>query len=376
MKIDQLEHFLLGNSYVVRLTTDSGISGIGTSACWGYPEAVERVVAIFKEYLIGQNPLRIEHHWQHLYRMAPFRGTTLCGAVSAIDIALYDIKGKHFQVPVWELLGGNCRDKIRLHLLAGGPTPEAMYDNAKAAVAEGFTAIKFDPLTGGYQNQAQSRLIQNAVEIVAAAREGAGPDVDLIVEVHRKLTPMVAIALGNALTPLSPLLYGRPHSDRHHHHPSRHCQTHARSLGQWRAFYHDMGISRTLGTRRPAICAPRCGVGRRPDPLQKNRRHSRILSLRGGHAQFSQPLGQPPASVHLDASIPNFITQEYSKNDEREHNAVYKCAHKREGGYIPLPEAPGIGVELDHAKIPDAPFAPLTRVHTPLRADGSIAYAV
>ena len=124
MKIDQVEHFLLGNSYVVRLTTDTGISGIGTSACWGYPEAIQSIAKVFKEYLIGQNPMRIEHHWQHLYRMAPFRGTALCGAVSAMDIALHDIKGKHFQVPVWELLGGNCRDKIRLHLLAGGPTPE------------------------------------------------------------------------------------------------------------------------------------------------------------------------------------------------------------------------------------------------------------
>ena len=86
MKIDQVEHFLLGNSYVVRLTTDTGISGIGTSACWGYPEAIQAIARVFKEYLIGQNPMRIEHHWQHLYRMAPFRGTALCGAVSAMDI--------------------------------------------------------------------------------------------------------------------------------------------------------------------------------------------------------------------------------------------------------------------------------------------------
>ena len=81
------------------------------------------------------------------------------------------------------------------------PHPNKCIKNAKAAVAEGFTAIKFDPITAGYQNQAQSRIIQNAVEIVAAAREGAGPDVDLIVEVHRKLTPMVAVALGEALIP-------------------------------------------------------------------------------------------------------------------------------------------------------------------------------
>ena len=118
MKIDKIESFFIGGGYVVRIHTDNGISGIGQTACWGYPEAVEaKIVATFEKYLIGQNPLRIEHHWQYLYRMGPFRGTALCGAISAVDIALWDIKGKHFGAPVWELLGGNCRDKIRLHLI-------------------------------------------------------------------------------------------------------------------------------------------------------------------------------------------------------------------------------------------------------------------
>ena len=71
MKIEQIESLLLGNGYVVRITTDTGLTGIGQTACWGYPTAVQSIVDVFKDYLIGQNPLRIEHHWQHLYRMAP-----------------------------------------------------------------------------------------------------------------------------------------------------------------------------------------------------------------------------------------------------------------------------------------------------------------
>ena len=112
MKIDKIESYLAGNGYVLQIHTDTGISGLGQTACWGYPEAVERIVRRFEQYLIGQNPLRIEHHWQYLYRMGPFRGNVLCGAISAVDIALWDIKGKYFSVPVWELLGGNCRHKI------------------------------------------------------------------------------------------------------------------------------------------------------------------------------------------------------------------------------------------------------------------------
>ena len=145
MKIEQVETLLIGNGLVVRLTTDSGLTGLGQTACWGYPTAVQSIVDVYKEYLIGQNPLQIEHHWNHLYRMAPFRGTAIMGAVAAIDIALYEIKGKHFEVPAWELLGGSVRDKIRLHLLSGGGTPEANFASAKAAVEEGFTAVKFDP---------------------------------------------------------------------------------------------------------------------------------------------------------------------------------------------------------------------------------------
>ena len=103
MKIDKIESFFIRNGYVIRIHTDTGISGVGQTACWGYPEAVDQIINTFKKYLIGQNPLRIEHHWQHLYRMGPFRGTALSGAISAVDIALWDIKGKHFGVPIWEL---------------------------------------------------------------------------------------------------------------------------------------------------------------------------------------------------------------------------------------------------------------------------------
>ena len=375
MKIDKLEHLLLGNSYIVRLTTDTGITGIGQSAFWGYPEATERIVNVFKDYLIGQNPLRIEHHWQHLYRMAPFRGTALSGAVSAVDIALWDIKGKHFNVPVWELLGGNCRDKIRLHLLAGGPSPEKMYDVAKAAKEEGFTALKFDPLPGGYQNQTQARLIKTAVDITAAAREATGPDVDLIIEVHRKLTPMVAVALGEALK-------------------------------QFELYFMEDPIQIDTITTQGDI-AKRLNV-----PLANGERFTTIwefrellehggaqyvrpdIALAGGitHCKkiaaiaesyhsavvthnFLTPIGTA-ASLHLDASIPNFVTQEYTKRDEADNNAIYKCAFKREGGYIPIPQAPGLGVEIDDTLIKDTPFAPLTQINTPLRDDGSVAYAV
>ena len=375
MKIDRIESFLIGNNYVTRIHTDTGLSGVGQTACWGYPEAVERIVNTFEGYLIGQNPLRLEHHWQYLYRMGPFRGTALSGAISAVDLALWDIKGKHFKVPVWELLGGNCRDKIRLHLLSGGGTPETMYQSARAAVEEGFTAMKFDPVVGGYQDMAQARLIEQAVDLVAAARQAGGPDLDLIVELHRKLTPMVAIALAEALAPF------------HLHFIEDPIQID--SIVSQAEIARKISVPLANGERLTTIWEFRELLERggpqyvRPDvALAGGLTHCKKIAAiaESYHSavathNFLGPL-VTAASVHLDASIPNFITQEFSKNDEASHNAVYKYSHRREGGYILLPEAPGLGVELDDELIAQTPFTPLNTGQTLLRQDGSVAYAV
>lgn len=375
MKIDKLEHLLLGNSYVVRLTTDTGITGIGQSAFWGYPEATERIVNVYKDYLIGQNPLRIEHHWQHLYRMAPFRGTAVSGAVSAIDIALHDIKGKHFDVPVWELLGGNCRDKIRLHLLAGGPTPEKMYEVAKAAQEEGFTALKFDPIPGGYQNQTQARLIKTAVDITAAAREACGPDMDLIIEVHRKLTPMVGIALGEALKQFDLYFIEDPIQIDTITTQGDIAKRLNVPFANGERFTTIWEFRELLEHGGPQYVRPDVALAGGLTHCKKIAAVAESYHCAVVTHNFLTPIGTA-ASLHLDASIPNFVTQEYTKRDEAENNAIYKCAYKREGGYIPIPQAPGLGVELDDDLISKTPFTPLIQINTPLRNDGSVAYAV
>src|SRR5215471_18989143 len=136
MKIENVESLLINGAHFVRITADDGLIGVGQSACWGYPNAVHEVIETFRSYLIGQDPLRIEHHWQYLYRMGPFRGSVLSGAISAVDIALWDIKGQHLQVPIWDLLGGKYRDRVRLHLLMGGEMPDAIAANARAAAEE------------------------------------------------------------------------------------------------------------------------------------------------------------------------------------------------------------------------------------------------
>ena len=114
LKITDVKTIPVDNYLFVQVQTNAGITGLGESGAWGFLEASEQAVQTFKRYLVGQDPLRIEHHWQYLYRWSHFSGAAIMGALSAIDIALWDIAGKHFGVPCYQLLGGKCREKAGL----------------------------------------------------------------------------------------------------------------------------------------------------------------------------------------------------------------------------------------------------------------------
>lgn len=374
MKIEEVESLLIGDAHIVRIRTDNGISGIGHSACWGYPEATHSMLNTFRQYLIGKDPFQIEHHWQYLYRMRPFRGSALSGAVSAVDIALWDIKGKHFQAPIWELMGGKCREKIRLHLLMGGKNPDEISENARAAVDEGFTAIKFDPLAVGYQDMSLDRLIRSTRENVAAAREAAGSDVDIILELHRSLTPMNAIALAEALVEFNPMFYEDPIQIDSIISQAEIAKRVSIPLANGERMHSIWEFRELLASGGSQYVRPDVGLAGGLTHCKKiaaiaESYHSAVVT----HNYLGPIL--TAASVHLDTCIPNFIVQEYSKADESPAKAVYKTVLKREGGYIAVPEVPGLGVELDDDLIArNPPTQPNLTI--PLREDGSVAYSV
>lgn len=381
MKIENVEGLLIGSdllgaNYVVRITTDTGITGIGQSGAWGFPDATQKVVEQYSGYLVGQDPFRIEHIQQYLYRLRPFRGNIVSGALSAIDLALWDIKGKHFGVPVWELLGGKYRDKVRLHLLLDGRNPDEIRTNAKIAAEEGFTALKFDPLQAGYQDQTLARLIEGARDMAAAARETVGLDVDLIFELHRKLSPMHGIAVAEALAEFRPLFIEDPIQIDSIMLQGELAKRFTFPLANGERINNIWEVRDLLAAGGPQYVRPDLGVaggltGCRKIAAIAESYHSALVSH-----NFQGPL-ITAAAIHLDVSIPNFITQEYLQLDEspRPADAVFRTACKRVGGYIPAPEAPGLGVELDEELLGKAPpaYLPMT---TPVRQDGSPALAI
>ncbi|MBL4576007.1 MAG: mandelate racemase/muconate lactonizing enzyme family protein, partial [Opitutaceae bacterium] len=200
MRIEQVESRLIGGAHFVEITVENGLKGLGQSGCWGYPAAVSEVVGVFADYLIGKDAGNIEHHWQHLYRMGPFRGSVIGGALSAVDIALWDIKGQRLEVPIWDLLGGKCRDRLRLlWLILGDFEPDEIVRKVRDGVGQGFTAVKFDPIPTNVGDLSVDRLISDVTNRVEAARDAAGKDVDIVLEFHRRLTPLMAMPLIDGL---------------------------------------------------------------------------------------------------------------------------------------------------------------------------------
>ena len=378
-KIEQVKSIRVGDTYLVRIRTESGLTGLGQTACWGYPEAVQQIVERFASYLVGQDPFRIEHHWQANYRTGPFRGSALSGAVSAVDIALWDIKGKHFQAPVWELMGGRCRDRIRLHLLMeGGDTPDEVATHARAAAAEGFTAIKFDPLPDGYQNMTHARQISSVRDLVAAAREAVGDDVDLILEIHRKLTPLVAVPLAETLAEFRPLFYEDPIQIDSIVSQAEVARRISVPVANGERLHSIWEFRELLVCGGPQYVRPDVGLAGGLTHCKKIAAIAESFHCAVVTHNFLGPV-LTAASVHLDTCIPNFVTQEYSKQDEAPANAVYRPALQREGGFLSVPEAPGLGIDLDDKALAlaQASARPEPPAQEPLlRSDGSVAFSV
>ncbi|HCI85382.1 MAG TPA: galactokinase [Dehalococcoidia bacterium] len=384
MKIERVESRLAGSSQIVRIITDTGLVGVGQSACWGYLEATDAVVKKFADYLVGKDPLDIEHHWQYMYRMGPFRGSVVSGAVSAIDIALWDIKGKSLGAPVWQLLGGKTRDKIRLHLLMGGIRPDAadqgttaqgLMLNARDATEEGFTAIKTDPLPDGFQSMTLPRLIHDTRENVAAMREGAGLDVDIILEIHRKLTPMVAIALAEQLVEFQPMFYEDPVQIDSIKSQAEVAQRTTLPLANGERMHSIWEFREMFEAGGSQYARPDVGLAGGITSVKKiagiaESYHSALVTH-----NFLGPV-ITAAACSIDASIPNFLTQEWSREDEQPFNAMFNTAWKREGGYIPVPDSVGIGIDLEVDGYRSQPYEPRNLQLIPMREDGSVGYSV
>jgi galactonate dehydratase len=192
----------------IKMHTDAGIVGIGEGTVEGRIKTTMAAIKELEQYLIGKDPRRPAHHWQAIYRHAFYRGDIiLTSALSAVDIAMWDIKGKALGVPIYELLGGPTRDRVRIYGQAGSP------EEAKKVILEGYKSMKVGVT---YSRGRLSRLVENpdfvqgAVENIAAIRDVIGPTIDMGIELHGDHSPQTSMLLIKALEPFNPWFYEEP----------------------------------------------------------------------------------------------------------------------------------------------------------------------
>jgi galactonate dehydratase len=361
----------------VRVTDEDGLVGLGQSACWAYPAAVDAVVDVFRPYLVGAEAGRIEDHWHQLHRMGPFRGSVVSGAVSAVDIALWDLKGRRLQVPVYELLGGLCRDRLRLQLVVlGWSTLEELRARVGEAVAEGYTAIKFDPLPAGYADLSQPRLADAIGGAAAVVREAVGPDVDVIVELHRSLPPLHARTVLDAVAPIRPLYIEDPvQIDSIGTQADMAGGTRA-PLAQGERLHSIWEVRDLLERGGPEYVRTDVGLA---GGISHARKLAALAEAHGAQVSwhtFSGPV-VTAAAAHVGFTVPNVATHEwYAPLDEPGAIPALEAAMVREGGWLLPADAPGLGVTFHEERL--VPFDLLGRpLHAiPRRQDGSVAFAV
>ena len=209
-RIESVDAYIAGHWVFVAVTTDQGVTGVGESTYFIHPRAAALIVEDLTDYLVGQDPFRTEYLFNGAFKHHCMRDGALMGALSAIDQALWDIKGKALGVPVWELLGGRVRDRVRAILLIEAQTEQEILDKARGAAAEGLTAIKLKPFIGDWAKLTRARLLSQTADIVMAVRRDLGEDVDIAVEIHRNLTPNDAIEFARMIAGASPYFIEDP----------------------------------------------------------------------------------------------------------------------------------------------------------------------
>lgn len=385
MKVTRIDTLHADRYMYVKVSTDEGLIGWGelhpASGTGGTPYLPKAGVDYCAEYLVGKNPLEIEKHWQHMFRRCLFRGgADVMAAIGAIDIALWDIKGKSYGKPVYELLGGPTREKVRLYTHLAGSSPEELAEEARARVEEGFTAVRLYPFGGfgrssaegvGLERMSFTAMQRAAVARVAAVREAIGPDVDLIIDTINRLTPAEAIGVGRALEPFNLYFFEDPIEPE--------------NMDQWGYVAAQLPMPVAMGERLYTIyqfrdlLRAKGAAFIRPD-----------LSLAGGitnikkiaalaEAEYVGVVPHNPLSavltaacVQLDAATHNIPVQEYPYTDNQgvKRDLVLEPI-EREGGYLKLPSRPGIGVEVNEAAVKHYPPKPYDRPAL-LNADGSL----
>ena len=338
----------------VRLGTDSGLTGWGESTLVFGDAAVLGALEDLREFVIGIDPLRIQDFWATRFYRTIFHGPSFYSAIAGVEHALWDITGKALGVPVYKLIGGAVRERVRLYAntwFIGARTPDEYAERASTVTAMGWDAVKFDPLPGSML-AASRRELRHAVEKVRAVREAVGPDVDVLIECHGRLSPESAIRFADAIVEYRPLWIEEP-VPAHNPRSTRKVRAHSRV---------PIATGERLATRwqyRELLDLQAADIIQ-PDMTQvggllEAKRVAEMAALHGVQVAPHCPRGPIATAVglHCALSTPNFLILEYPTDlgGVTWRQELIEAPEQIEDGHMTAPTAPGLGVELKESEL-------------------------
>lgn len=334
------------------LTDDPNLYGWGDASPMQHDrEVMSMAESLVERYLVGGDALDSEVHWTHMYHDPHARGGRIATtALSGIDIALWDIRGKAAGLPVYRLLGGAHRDRIRVYAngwYTNPGTPAQNADEARAVVDAGYTAMKFDPF--GQRNYYKISLeeAQLAEDRVAAVREAVGPNVDILVEAHAKFDVMNAIQLGKRLEPYRPLFYEEPVSEENISELLEVRRKVNIPIATGERLYTKFPFARIVEAHAADVLQPDIANAGGITELKKISAIAEAKHITMAPHNVCSPVGAI-AEMHLCASIVNFEIQEYHAEYYDDHYfTVFDGFPRQQDGHVTLTDAPGLGLEAN-----------------------------
>ena len=344
MKITRLETMFVKPRWLfLKMHTDEGLVGWGEPIVEGWSRTVAACVQEMGRYLVGQDPRRIEHHWQALYRGAFYRGgPVLVSALSGIEQAMWDILGKWLGQPVYQLLGGPMREKIRMYKWGGGKNAEECARSAREIAAQGFTAMKVGLPRTPIWGIDTLDYVQETERRFAAMREAVGSKFDIAIDFHGQVSPAMAIRLAKVLEPHYPLFIEEPVLPGAVDELARVARSTTIPIATGERLFTKWEFRPVLEAGAAAVLQPDLSHAGGISECKK------IAAMAECHYAMLAPhcpLGPIAlaACLHTDAAIPNFLIQEHVTLGE----GYLKQPLQLTDGYITLPAGPGLGVELD-----------------------------
>ena len=353
MKITRLTTYIVPPRWLfLKIETDEGLIGWGEPVLEGRAHTVAAAVDELSDYLVGEDPLQIEKHWQAMYRGAFYRGgPILMSAIAGVDQALWDIKGKYHDAPVHQLLGGQVRDRIKVYAWVGGDRPADIVASAQQAIVDGFSATKMN-LTEELQVVDHLSKIDDAVERIASLRSAVGNKLDIAVDFHGRVHAPMAKVLIKAIEPYNPLFIEEPVL-------SEHLET----MAQLRRNTHiPIATGERLYSRFDYKNLFTLGAA---DIIQPDLSHAGGITECKKIAAMAEswdlalaphcPLGPIAlaACLQIDAVSQNAFIQEQSQgihynqsNDLTDYLSDPSVLHFSDG-YVDIPQGPGLGIDIN-----------------------------